>query len=574
MRKSILILTLTLGIALQAADEVGNCDEKAFDYNGSDGSQLTTNMLLNAFGNQCGFSILIKDSAAKDRLQKPLDSVNIIQLPLNKIFDILLTENELSYEYDGKVLKISFLTTETFKINYIGTSRTGSTITDIVLSQNAMTAAQQQATGQIQGGGLGGGGASGANMQQDVHAGLVQGTMTGGQADQVSGTKIRSVDEFDFWGRIEKEIFEVAFRPGDAYQPERIFSTDEAGSSGASGGGAGGADGAAAKEYNQKGQSVIINKNAGLITVTGTVRQLERVRTYLKKLQDSMQTQVMIDVNILTVTHTNGNTVGVDWNQLFNMTNFTIPNQLATTGGGDMNPAFTIPTGQGGGFQVFASGVTLTRVLEFLNTYGKVRSVSNPKVLTLNNQPALISVGSILRYMQQSAYQMALSGNATTTTNTTYPSLFAGVLLDVTPSIQGDYIMLKINPSITKTKDVSVENQPTALREPPNLSANQLSSLVRAKDGDKIIIGGLISKSVRNMRNRVPLLGYIPIIKYAFSYDAMFEETQEMIIVITPHIVRKNDNPSLQDLGYSEATNEIIKTNDAKAQIEIYEEDD
>ena len=118
-----------------------------------------------------------------------------------------------------------------------------------------------------------------------------------------------------------------------------------------------------------------------------------------------------------------------------------------------------------------------------------------------------------------------------------------------------------------------MDNKATALTEPPNLSASQLSSLVRAKDGDKIIIGGLINKSATNTKNRVPLLGYIPIVKYLFSYDSMVEETSEMVIVITPHIVKRNDNPSLQDLGYTETVNEIIRKDDIKANIhEIGEE--
>ncbi|MDE6885500.1 MAG: pilus (MSHA type) biogenesis protein MshL [Helicobacteraceae bacterium] len=562
MKKSVfvLILNLLLGSHILYAD---TCEDTAFSMSASSLDGTSVGDLLGQLALKCEYSILVKDVAAREKLSKSLDSINIVQLPLEKIFDLLLTENELNYEFDGKMLKISYLMTETFKINYIGTSRIGSSSTDIILSQNQMTSMDQQSsttTTTNQGGGLQSGAGNNTNIQGEAHRGLVNGALQGGTVDTISGTKIRSVDEFDFWGRIEKEIFEVAFRPGDEHQPKRIFSTD---TSNASGGSGGAAQGQADNFDLGNSQSVIINKTAGLVTVTGTIRQIERVRKYIKELEENMQNQVMIDVNILTVTHSDANTVGVDWNQLFNLGNLTIPNQLSGTTT-DTQPLFN-----SGGFQVFSSGVSFTRVVEFLNSYGRVRSVSNPKVLTLNNQPALISVGSILRYMQQSTYQMALSGGTgTQNTNTTYPSVFSGVLLDITPSIQGDYIMLKINPSITKTKDLTTENQATALREPPNLSANQLSSLIRAKDGDKIVIGGLISKSVTNTRNVVPLLGYIPIVKYLFSYDSLAEETQEMIIVITPHVIKRNDNPSLQDLGYSETVNEIIKTNDAKAFID------
>ena len=553
------IFGFLLSVCLSSLQAIGLCEDKAFTISASSLDGTSVGELLEQLSFECGYSMLVRDKAAKNKLGNSIASVNIVEMPLEKIFDLLLTENELNYEFDGKLLRVSYLTTETFKINYIGTSRVGASNTDIILSQNSLTSTDTGNSGSSTGSGLQE--VDSARVQSGIHGGIVSSAMSGGSADSISGTKIYSVDEFDFWGRIEKEIFEVAFRPGDSHQPKRWFSTDERPK--------GNENKENAKDDNDigDGQSVVVNKAAGLITVTGTIKQLERVRKYLKDLEETMQNQVLIDVNILTVRHNNGNTVGVDWNQLYNAGNFTMPNQQQDAEGG--NPVLEL-----GGYRLFSAGFSLNRIIEFLTTYGTVRSVSNPKVLTLNNQPALISVGSILRYSQSSSYLTATSGSSQTTTNEDYPSIFAGVLLDVTPSIQGEYIMLKINPSITQTKDATVENQATALAEPPNLSASQLSSLVRAKDGDKVIIGGLISKSATNTKSRVPLLGYIPIVKYLFSYDSMVEETNEMVIVITPHLVKRNDNPSLQDLGYSETVNEIIRKDDIKANIhEIGEEE-
>lgn len=557
MKKCIFVLALSVFLGSLQANSL--CEDKAFTISASSLDGTSVGELLEQLSFECGYSMLVRDKAAKNKLGGSIAAVNIVELPLEKIFDLLLTENELNYEFDGKLLRVSYLTTETFKINYIGTSRVGASNTDIILSQNSLTT-ENSGAGSSSGAGLAP--QDSATLQSGVHGGIVTAAMSGGSADSISGTKIYSVDEFDFWGRVEKEVFEIAFRPGDAHQPKRP-SAD--GNAGGAGGGAGG--GANKDDDIGDGQSVIVNKAAGLITVTGTIKQLERVRKYLKELEENLQNQVMIDVTILNVTHTNGNTVGVDWNQLYNAGNFVMPNQQQDAEGG--NPVLEL-----GGYRLFSAGFSLNRIIEFLTQYGTVRSISNPKVLTLNNQPALISVGSILRYNQSSTYLTATSGTSNQTTNDEYPTIFAGILLDVTPSIQGEYIMLKINPSITSTKDATVENQATALQEPPNLNASQLSSLVRAKDGDKIIIGGLIGKSAKNTKNRVPLLGYIPIVKYLFSYDSMVEETQEMVIVITPHIVKNNDNPSLQDLGYTETVNEIIRKDDITANIhEIGEEE-
>lgn len=564
MKKNIFTLVfinLLLGMHFLYANNL--CSDRLFTISTSSQDGVAVGDLLSQLASECGYSMLVQDRAAKDKLSKSIASVNVRQLPIEKIFDLILTENELNYEFDGNLLKVSFLITETFQINYIGTSRIGASNTDIVLSQNSMTSDTSTTGGTT--GATGGGLTSvdtNTDIQSSVHSSLTSNGLQTGNADSISGTKILSMDQFDFWGKLEQEIFEIAFRPGDAHQPKRIFSNNLSKQ---------GAQGNTQNNTNQTqddigdGQSVIVNKIAGLVTVTGTVKQLDRVRKYIKNLEDQIQNQVMIDVNILTVTHTNSNTVGVDWNQFWNFGNLIVP---AYSSGSEDNSQIGIGGG-GTNINIFSAGVQMTRIVEFLNAYGKVRSVSNPKVLTLSNQPALISVGSILRYAQSSVFQNSSSGGTTQNTSTSFPSVFSGVLLDVTPSVQGEYIMLKINPSITQTKDLNTENQATALSEPPNLSSNQLSSLVRAKDGDRVVLGGLISKSVTNNTNRIPILGYIPLLKYIFSYDGTSEQTTEMIIIITPHIIkRSDDNPSLQDLGYSEIVNHIVETNDASAGLE------
>lgn len=542
------------------------CGDRLFTISTSSNDGVAVGDLLSQLASECGYSILVQDKAAKEKLSKSIASVNVRQLPIEKIFDLILTENELNYEFDGNLLKVSFLITETFQINYIGTSRVGSSNTDIVLSQNAMVADNSTSSASTSGGSGGGltNAASGSDIQRSVHSSLTSNGLQSGSADSISGTKILSMDQFDFWGRLEQEIFEIAFRPGDSHQPKRVFSHSTGQSS------SGGEK--SPQDSSGDGQSVIVNKIAGLVTVTGTVKQLDRVRKYIKNLEDQIQNQVMIDVNILTVTHNNSNTVGVDWNQFWNFGNLIVP---AYSSGSDDNSGIGIGSAGGTKINIFSSGVQLTRIVEFLHAYGQVRSVSNPKVLTLSNQPALISVGSILRYAQSSVFQNSSSGGTTQNTSTSFPSVFSGVLLDVTPSVQGEYIMLKINPSITQTKDLNTENKATALSEPPNLSSNQLSSLVRAKDGDKVVLGGLISKSVSNNTSRVPILGYIPLLKYLFSYDGTSEQTTEMIIIITPHIIRNADsNPSLQDLGYSQTVDDVVDTNDLSVGISKDDDED
>ena len=200
------------------------------------------------------------------------------------------------------------------------------------------------------------------------------------------------------------------------------------------------------------------------------------------------------------------------------------------------------------GINIFSQDLSLGEIIQFLGTYGSVSSISNPKILTLNNQPALISVGNIIRYTQNLVYQTANTSSTLQNTRQQYPSVFSGVLLDITPSIEGDEIILRINPSITSTKDSKIENQSNALKSPPNLSTNQLSSIVKIKNNQRVILGGLISKQNLTQEKRLPILGYIPVLRYLFSYRKQREQTQEMVIIITPKIIHLDEEMKIPNI--------------------------
>ncbi|PAF46262.1 pilus (MSHA type) biogenesis protein MshL, partial [Helicobacter sp. 12S02634-8] len=297
-------------------------------------------------------------------------------------------------------------------------------------------------------------------------------------------------------------LYAITYRPGDKNQPDKLPF-----------------------------KPIVINKGAGLITITASPSQIKRVQDYIALLQQKIQAQVLIDVNILTITHNNIDTAGVNWAEIY---------KLGIAGGvGEGGGSLAAMGGNqfSYGINIFSQDLSLNKILEFLNIYGKVSSISNPKVLTLNNQPAIISVGNVLRYIQNSVYQNSTNTAVIQNIGEHFPTVFSGVLLDVTPSIGKDYVILKINPSITKAKDATIENQPNALKSPPNLSTNQLSSIVKLHNHQKVILGGLIHKTQSIIEKKIPILGSIPLLKYLFSYKKSLKQTQEIIIIITPKII-------------------------------------
>ncbi|MDA3967767.1 MULTISPECIES: pilus (MSHA type) biogenesis protein MshL [Helicobacter] len=326
-----------------------------------------------------------------------------------------------------------------------------------------------------------------------------------------SGVDIQSEDGFNFWANIEDELKEML--------------------------------------TNSEDSDVVVNRGAGLITIRATRTNLDRVESYIKSLHSRLQRQVLIDVNILSVVHKNSYTTGINWDSLYNLQNLTIP-FTADSANLENSSGINVSNGEFKyGINIYSQALSLNRVVEFLQTYGNVYSISNPKVLTLNNQPAMISVGDILRYKKSSIYQNTNAQTTLTNTDNEYPSIFAGVLLDITPLIFDDEIMLKINPSITKTKDDNLK-QTQALESPPNLTTNQLSSIVRVKNNEQVILGGLISKNTTNVQNKIPLLGHI--IPPLFSYTQDVSHIEEIVFIIQPKIIENKElkELSLESLGY------------------------
>jgi general secretion pathway protein D len=227
-------------------------------------------------------------------------------------------------------------------------------------------------------------------------------------------------------------------------------------------------------------------------------------------------------------------------------------------------------------YLTMAGGGSLTNVIKFLDTQGDVSSISNPKVLTLNNQPALITAGTEYFYkITNSTQQQVVGGNIVSTSNNEIiQSVFAGVLLTITPEISDDKtITLKINPSLSEILDSSGAydqgNNDGGRTFPPDLLRRQLSSVVTVKDGNRIILGGLINSRNDIIIKKIPILGDIPILSYLFKYESRTKIVQELVIIIEPHIILKDEKEVLlSDLKFKNIDNEVL-TNKKLESLEV-----
>ncbi len=492
MRESIVtgVLLLSVSTSLMYAK---SCNHRAFNIKVSE--EVATSEILNQLSNECSFSIVTKDSLAKEKLSQKLYGINIKQMRLDEIFDVLISAKGLDYDFDNNLLTISGLKTKTFKIDYVNTERSGVSNTDISLTGDTSEAGGEEA------------GSKGGSLS--------------------TGATITSSDNFSFWKNMEAEITSI------------LNATEE-----------------------KSKVKPIINREAGLVTVTGTSEQINRVSAYIHQMMKRLHRQVLIDVKMLSVTLDNSRQTGVNWGEIYKLQNMQMAYEILNTNNlkelndnkieqfGDTYPSAHAT------FIRLSGNTGITDVIKFLKTQGDVTAISNPKVVTLNNQPAVFSSGDQLYYKLSSSSRQTGNNAATETfNNEIVKSVFAGILLDITPEItDDDEIILKINPSISSVKSRVKTDESGVRRLPPDLMKKQISSVVKLRDGEKVILGGLISSKKGVETSKVPILGNIPLLGYAFQQKKVSEIREELIVIITPHIIktrRIDAHPvSLKDLGY------------------------
>lgn len=530
LTKRAFFLSLTTAMMVTAPLNAVDCTYQLFNLSTPKG--VSVGDFIDQISEECAMSIIVADSEAEKILKKPLNKTHLNQLTIHEVLDLILKENDLQYTLQNNVLKISYITTKTYSIDYITTKRRGDGNTNIRLSSS-----------------------SGATkvVAPPVAAAAPGAVPAAGiaQTGSDSGTNITTSDEVVFWDRLENEIRSILSRPEDAYQssPNAMMGNamDSNGSS------------------NDAQHNIFINKDAGLITVTGTGRQIKRLDTYMAQLEKKMQSQVMIDVKMYSVVFTDGSTMGVDWSQIYALQNFDLAFDFVSSKNITASTSTALKNGtaitgsvlngnDNGDMSLFqaAGKISINDLVKFLKTQGDVYSISNPKIMTLNNQPALISAGNELFY--KTIDTTTLAGGTTGTQGTTQniKSVFAGVLLDITPEISDDgTILLRINPSISDTLS-AISSDNSARSMPPDLSRRQVSSVVSIHDGERVILGGLINRRSTTTSTKLPLLGDLPFVGYLFKQEGKAERVEELVIIIEPHIVKRSGSTvGLTDLGYS-----------------------
>jgi MSHA type pilus biogenesis protein MshL len=281
---------------------------------------------------------------------------------------------------------------------------------------------------------------------------------------------------------------------------------------------------------------VVVNRTSGTVTVTDYMANVDQVERYLRMIEARVRTGVVIETRIMEVTLDDSTKYGIDWTALPDLSSLSLSGSLA----GGATAAQGLSTGSTT-FQLGVAGSKFSAFLDAQAAAGNLNILSAPKVSTLNNQKAIIRIG------RQDVFFRAVVTPASTTSAafTTYTpdSVTEGIILSVTPQVgQDGRIMLSIHPTITEKVGVAVApDRNTA----PILDVRETNTVVTVADGETVFIGGMMQERTQETVTSVPLLGDIPYIGALFRRNEQIKKKTELVILITPRIVRPGEGAEI-----------------------------
>jgi MSHA biogenesis protein MshL len=270
-----------------------------------------------------------------------------------------------------------------------------------------------------------------------------------------------------------------------------------------------------------------LNRLAGMITVTDRKRNLKMAEEFFGKLKETLQRQVAIEAEVVEVSLEQAQSWGVDWSAVHS---FLMENKEITLTG---RQTLGLP---GSVVEFSASRHDADVILDVLGRFGEVRVLSKPKVNVMNGQTAMINVGRIISYWELTG----LSAGAEVGQPIIFPeqkTVLLGLTMGVTPFISADdFVTLQVLPIVSDASTYSEFQFEDQTLKAPNVDIKETSTQVRIKDGETVVIGGLITSRKTDSVHKIPLLGDLPLLGYFFKRKEITEQRAELVILLTPKI--------------------------------------
>jgi len=465
-------------------------------------------------------------------------TVNLKDVTLQETLDAVREMYGYDYRIEGTRISIKPLTMQTrmFHVNYLVGKRAGLSTTRV-----SSTSVQNAGTSNSGGNGAQNG------MGQQPGTSNNPNNPNGQNGQVLDSTDVATTSTNDFWGDLKAAL-------------DAIVGSKEG------------------------GRSIVISPQSGVIVIRALPEELRNVDAYLKATQLAVDRQVILEAKILEVELNDSFQSGVNWASFASIrsghdnrisTGVIAPGASLTPlpfGGGRPATISDPSTGlsASSGFSLSNAATTagsmfglalqtsnFAALMTFLETQGTVHVLSSPRVAAVNNQKAVLKIGTDEFFVTgvQTTTQSTNAGNTTSPSVTLQP-FFSGVVLDVTPQIDDKgNILLHVHPSVSQVSTVNkLVDLGTAgsLNLPLAASAtSELDSIVRGSDGEVVAIGGLMRQSSTNDVSEVPGAGKVPVLGALFGAKKRVNQKRELVVLIKPTIVEgaSNWNQDLLDTG-------------------------
>ncbi|MFT3961180.1 secretin N-terminal domain-containing protein [Propionivibrio sp.] len=322
----------------------------------------------------------------------------------------------------------------------------------------------------------------------------------------------------------------------------------------------------------QDGRSVIVNPGSGVVLVKAFPADLRAVENYLRMTQVIVERQVMLEAKILEVSLNEEFQAGINWawfgggNHRYSVGSVN-PGAGLTTSGAMSTGDVTMTAGKAGSavatelgqgfFGLAFQAANFASLLNFLETQGSVQVLSSPRIATINNQKAVLKVGTDDFFVTNVSSTVTSTGSSNVTTPTiTLQPFFSGIALDVTPQIDGENgIVLHVHPSISNVtesqKVINLGSLGTYTLPLASSSVNETDSIVRVQDGNIVAIGGLMKQEQSSGGTGLPGASRASGVGWLFGTKSSYLKKSELVILIKPTVIR-NESSWKDDLAETE----------------------
>lgn len=438
------------------------------------------------------FAAIVDDSAYSIAVHPDVSgaiTLNLKDVTLDEALDVV----ESLYGYDirrqGRVIQVypAGIRTETIPLDYLYVKRSGVSSTSINsggVSENDPNSSNNS---------------NGNNSNSNNNNRNSNNNNSNNNQNGTSGINIYTENESDFWSELKETLTALVGTEG--------------------------------------GRSIIVSPQAGLVTIKALPSEITAVKRFIDSTQEHLRRQVIIEAKIMEVTLNDDYQQGIKWDNVLGHIESTDIG-FSTSGSIAGNAISSVI---GGTTSLSFLNKDFSGVIDLLSTQGNVQVLSSPRITATNNQKAIIKVGEDEYFVTDVSSTTTTGTSTTTTPEVDLTPFFSGIALDVTPQIDANgEVILHVHPSVTitdeQTKTIKLSDEEIVLPLAQS-SVRESDTIIRAKSGEIVVIGGLIETRKVDMESKTPFLGDVPFLGELFKSKSESVQKKELVILLKPVVI-------------------------------------